>query len=99
MRALDLLIVIIAEFEILEYLGDDFRNRLILKDPAVGRPSQKPKPWYDLCTVLPQPTLGSPGRKPADKSIEIPRGLVGQLDRECDVSADDVLGCNRRVLR
>src|SRR5262249_39943667 len=89
---------VVVESEGAEDGLDDVRGRLVLEDPAVGRPGEEPRPGDHLGAVGPQPALAQrPGDEPADDPVEVTRLLVDVVDGPGHALADDVLGGDRVV--
>ena len=67
----------IAKPEIVENLGNDLRRRLVLKDPAIGRSGQEPKPWRHFRAIHRQPPILRSLRKPCDVAAPVTLTAMG----------------------
>ena len=81
----------VVESQIPEYLLDHVRDRLVLKNAAIGGPGEEPEPRDDLSPVK-TPSIGGPAkREPIDKAVEVARRTVRVTDIKTDALTDDSL--------
>src|SRR5215471_3319512 len=85
----------IAETPFFEDLRHNVRHSLLLKNPAVGDTSEKPKPgnYFDVivCEPVLRADVASHLSDAAHEAIEKTLRLIGEPDRDGDILADDLI--------
>ena len=73
-------------------LLDDVGDRLILKNPTIGSPREKPKHGHYLSPIHAEPVAGSLKGKAIDVTVEVSIAAVSVFDPKRDILADDFVG-------
>ena len=81
-----------------EHLLDDIRDGHLLKDPAVGRPGQKPQPGVHGDGVGAEIAQGARQAETAHEPVEVARFVLGQLEADGDILPQEVLELDIRIL-
>src|SRR4030095_1197848 len=89
----------VTKSELLKYLRDDFRYRLILKHSTVRCLTQEPEPRHRLSLIIGKLGILTGLGKLAHKSVEAARIAVAQRHVHRDVLSNDGLEFDRWLLR
>src|SRR6266446_6926029 len=89
----------IREAQVLEDRLDDVGRLLVLKDPAVRRPSEEPQPWNHLGPIGSEPAIVCALGEAADVSAPVAVRAVGEHRGQRDCLADDAVEGNCRLFR